>query len=278
MALGACGDDDGGNDDDNGEERDTGTRDASRNDATTPDAARDAARDADTPDIDAGTDSSVPDASSPPDAGGDATVDAAPPLDAGIDAGSSAVVPNAAGQIVITEIMASPVGYADDSLAEWIEVHNPSTTITYNLGSCVFSDKAGDSDFAIPGQLLVPPGGYRVLASATFTVAANGFVGDVAYGSGTGLSSMGDSPEIRCGGTLIDAVNYGAAGFTAPGTNQGRTLQLSSASLSATANDTGSNWCFSNAAFFQATVDGGVGGGDAGVNYGTPRAENRACP
>ncbi len=178
--------------------------------------------------------------------------------------------PAAAGDIVITEIHAAPLGYADDAEGEWVEIFNPSATITYDLSGCVFSDKPADADHVIAAGLTIAPGEYRVLSSAVFTVESHGFVSDEVYGpDGTGLSGGGDAPTIACGGTAIDTVDYGALGFPVPDDQEGAAIQLDPASLSGSANDDGANWCFAQAAYVT------VGGSD---NLGSPRAANAACP
>ena len=176
------------------------------------------------------------------------------------------VMPSAAGQLVITEIMAAPAGYADDALAEWVEIHNPSLTATYDLAGCVFSDKPADDDFTIQSQLLIGPGDFLVLSSNTFTVATHGFVSDVVYGTtGTGLSGTSDAPTIKCASVVIDTVAYNeAASFPLPDSADGRALSLTSSVTSATGNDIGTNWCHAVPLFFAD-------------NYGTPRAANEAC-
>ena len=45
----------------------------------------------------------------------------------------------AAGQIVITELMHNTTTISDDA-GEWIEVYNPSPTVTYDLFGCDVSD------------------------------------------------------------------------------------------------------------------------------------------
>ncbi len=303
LVLGACGDD--GGDDNGNEEHDTGVAhgDSSVGGDAAADAATDAATDAsaDAGANDAAMDSSTIDAAdsstndAAPDMDASANVDADVALDATTDAaldgsseddasssddadvtdaGPSPVHPTVAGQIVITEIQAAPGGYVDDSLAEWIEIFNPSTADTYDLGGCSFGDKAGDADYVIPENTLIAPLGYLTLSSNTFTVEANGFVSDIVYGpSGTGLSGTSDGPNIKCGQVVIDAVNYSAgAGFATPDSNEAHTLQLSSDKLSATDNDMGANWCFSTALFFTTPAPGSV------ANYGTPKAANAACP
>jgi len=289
LVVGACGDDDGGDDDkvvtDSGSPTDGGIDAAAPKDAGTDakvniDAATDAATDAGSLDAavdatavadsavvtDTGTaDTGTADASSDAgDAGGDAG-----------DAGAVAVKPSVAGQIVITEIQAAPLGYADDSLAEWIEIYNPSTTTTYDLGTCTFGDKAGDADFTFVANTTIAPLAYLTLSSNTLTVPLHGFVSDVVYGAaGTGLSGSGDGPNIVCTSIVIDKVDYNATnGFALPESMQGRTLQLSSSKLDATQNDMGASWCFSTTVFQTSTTDAGITS-----NFGSPKAANAACP
>jgi hypothetical protein len=178
--------------------------------------------------------------------------------------------PALAGDLVITEIQAAPVGYADDAEAEWIELYNPSTTTTYDLGGCTFGDKAGDADGAIATGTIVPPGAYITLSSAMFTENTHGFISDFAYpASGTGLSAGGDGPNIVCNTVTIDIAKYSLAdGFPDFATTEGATAQLDPAHLTATDNDSGANWCFSTVTFFTAmTLD----------NKGSPRKPNVVC-
>lgn len=227
------------------------------------------------PDAGPRTDAGPGDAGPPPEDAGpgdDAGTDAGPMVDAGSDAGTdagpTAITPSAAGDLVITEIQAAPVGFADDGLAEWLEVHNPSTTVTYNLNGCIISDNTTADDHTIPTDVLVAPGAYITLVSAAATV---GFTGDYSWeGAVGGFSGGGDGPNIKCGGVVIDLVMYSAAGgYPDLVALEGHTLSLDPDFLDATANDTGANWCYGE----------GVYHTEAGMdNFGTPGAANPQCP
>lgn len=238
----------------------------------------DAGRDASDAPVDANA--MPPDANtSATDAGRDASadVDATTPEDASVpvDAGPPPpATPSEAGQVVITEFQCKPAGYADDGLAEWVELYNPSDTTSYDLSGCYFEDTPNDGDYQFAATLVLGPHEYRVIASNTATLATHGFVSDATYGTtGTGLSSSGDNPTIRCGNTVIDTVSYSSgAGFVSCATNPGHTFQLDPSHLTSTDNDAGANWCVSAALFYDA-----VPGADGGENYGSPRAANVAC-
>jgi hypothetical protein len=241
VSMSGCGDDDGG-----------GT-DAGRLDAASP--MRDAGRDSGTTTNDSGG----------PDAGG---TDAGG-SDAGFDSGMPIAGRPGNGELVISELHAAPVGYADDALAEWVEVFNPSESVSYNLNGCIFSDRAEDMDHTIATDVIVGPGEYAVLSSADFTEATHGFVSDYVYGStGTGLSGGGDDPTLRCDDVVVDTVDYGADGFPSLVDVEGSAIQLDVGTLDAVANDTGSNWCYGTMVFFTAT------GMD---NLGTPGMANESC-
>lgn len=195
------------------------------------------------------------------------------------DAGDDAAVPvtlplTAAGQVIITEIMAAPLtATGEDDDGEWVEIYNPSANVTYELEGCTFSDKVGDSDYAF-ADITIAPHSYLSLSSTAFTQSVQGFVSDVVYGTKSGLSGSSDSPVITCNAVIIDTVNYAAAGgFPTPEASEGHALQLSRDALDGTANDMGSNWCFATQSYGMVNID------DAGVsNFGTPKAENDLCP
>lgn len=290
LVMGACGDD--GDDDkvvvDSGSPKDGGI------DAAAPkDAGTDARVNMDATVVDTGTpppvdasggsgdatapvDTGVADTGAPDTGAPDTGTADSGATDAGSDAGVVAVKPSAAGQLVITEIQAAPLGYVDDSLGEWVEIYNPSADTTYNLATCTFGDKAGDADFTFAANTLIGPKAYLTLTSGDFTVMNQGFVSDVVYGTGSGLSATSDGPNIVCSAVVIDKVDYSAgAGFTIPSTNEGHTLQLSATKLDATQNDTGTSWCFSTATAFKSFT---IADGGTIANYGTPKAANVACP
>lgn len=257
-----------------------------KSDASVSHVDHDAASQDEDPDVDEKDDASVDpaldasnglDAATGSDAGGhdasepeaDASTD-----DAGTDASVAVTLPlSAAGQVIITEIMAAPfTATKDDNDGEWVEIYNPSANTTYELENCTFSDKPADADYAF-GAITIAPHSYLVLSSTAFTETVQGFVSDAVYGTDSGLSAKGDSPIIRCGGVIVDMVDYAAAGFPKPGDSEGHAMQLSASKLDGTQNDTGANWCFSTQSYHTVTTDAG----DV-MNYGTPKAENDECP
>ena len=180
---------------------------------------------------------------------------------------------SAVGQVIITEIMAAPFTASDnDDDGEWVEIYNPSANVTYELENCTFSDKPADSDFAF-GAVTIAPKSYLTLSSTLFTESVQGFVSDVVYGTKSGLSGSGDSPIIRCGGVIIDMVDYSAVGFPKPDDSEGHTLQLSRSKLDGAQNDVGASWCFATQSYHTVTTTAGEA-----TNYGTPKAENDECP
>lgn len=222
--------------------------------------------------VDGGVDAGPGDVDGGSDAGpGD--MDAGPDeTDAGADAGPAGETPGAAGDLVITELMAAPLGYGDDSEAEWIEIHNPSTTVTYDLLGCDIADReerlfTADAH-TVASSVVIGPGEYVVLASNDDATAL-GFTPDYAYiPDPFGLSGGGENPALGCGtDTVIDVVNYEAAGF--PAVVDGQALSLDPGSLDATANDTGTNWCNNASDVFHTEA-----GSD---NHGTPGTDNPSC-
>lgn len=169
--------------------------------------------------------------------------------------------PAAAGDVVITEIMKNPNDLTDNA-GEWFEVHNPSSSISFDLETCVVTDNDGDR-FTIGRPLLLSPGSYVALAKG----AMPGFSPDFVW-SGMNLANGGDEVVLQCGGTEIDRVEYDDATYP---DDSGRSMQVSSALLSPMpstpphrANDLGSNWCSGSMPY---------NGGD----QGTPGAANTSC-
>ena len=97
--------------------------------------------------------------------------------------------PDAAGQLVITEITAGPGD------AEMLEIHNPSTDTTYNLLGCTLrDDNRPDNDTVVTSSVEIAPGAYVVISGDAETSP----VADLPFG----LNNSGDDPAIECGGTL----------------------------------------------------------------------------
>jgi len=165
--------------------------------------------------------------------------------------------PDAAGQLVVTELMAKSQAGGGDK-GEWFELYNASD-VTLDLNGCWLSDKTADQ-FQFVEPVVVPPGAYRVLALSNDPAVNFGLPDPYVYG-GFNLSNTGEPLSLACGGTIIDAVT-----FTVDWAVEGVAFQLSSAHLDAQANDDAANWC-------TATANYGTAG-----KKGTPGGANLACP
>jgi hypothetical protein len=75
------------------------------------------------------------------------------------------MMPSAAGQIVITELMHNSATVADD-YGEWFEVFNPSTTVTFDLMGCQVLDSSTTGP-VITTSFVLPPGTFKTLAAAS---------------------------------------------------------------------------------------------------------------
>lgn len=163
----------------------------------------------------------------------------------------------AVGQLVITELMASPAGVDADE--EWFEVGN--------IGSASFDlnglgvDRAGDSAqpfvLAAADCRSVAPGGFAVLAR-TADLARNGGLPRVDATYSLSFSSAGNL-QLLDGATLLDAISWSSAPSAAA-------AQLDRAFTSTAGNDEPSHFCPATAPY-----------GSAG-NRGTPGSANARCP
>uniref|UniRef100_UPI00404B85CE lamin tail domain-containing protein n=1 Tax=Flavobacterium sp. TaxID=239 RepID=UPI00404B85CE len=172
------------------------------------------------------------------------------------------------GDIVITEIMQNP-GLVSDDFGEWFEVYN-TTGSAIDLDGWIIRDEEGANQnlVTIMGSVIVPAGGYITLGRGGITDPAdaeyNGGVTHAYVYDATFLMANGADEIIleAPGAIIIDQVYYdGGTEFPDP---TGASMQLDPASISATGNDTGANWC-------EATTE--YGGGD----LGTPAAANTSC-
>ncbi|MDQ3036567.1 MAG: lamin tail domain-containing protein [Myxococcota bacterium] len=177
----------------------------------------------------------------------------------------AAATPTAAGQLVISEVMQNPEAFGSDPNGEFFEVHNPGAA-ALNLFGCIVDEADGAPTFTIDSNVVVPAGGYATFAATTSVAGAPGFTPSFSYPSSFALGNGADSVRITCGATVIDSLAWdGGPMFPDP---TAASMQLDPAHLSATANDTGANWCTSMTAF----------GGAATPDLGTPGAANEACP
>ncbi len=163
------------------------------------------------------------------------------------------------GELVITEIF---YDYDDgtvtsDTNREWFEVHNPSATQTYNLLGCELGDSAHTA--LVTDSVPINPGAYVVIGGVASEASP---LADLPFA----LNNGGDLVAIRCGGDIVDQVEYGASGDW-PRAN-GVSLQLSRG-LDSSDNDLATNWCLTD----PRVATYGTGG-----QGGTPGAENARCP
>jgi hypothetical protein len=196
-------------------------------------------------------------------------------IDAPYD-GPTGITPYAAGQLVITEIMADTVG-VDDESGEWFEVYNPSKTDTYDLMGCLLFDSAtavGDQD-TVMGHVIVAPGAFVTLARFG-DAAIGGFTPSYDYhtsllAGGTTpdpdkdvkFSNAGDEVGLTCGVTSIDLVQF-QTWTVANAVPHGRSYTLDPSHYSATENDVQGNWCTGTMSYFS-------------TNRGTPGQPNPVC-
>ncbi len=170
------------------------------------------------------------------------------------------ISPAAAGDLVISEIMADSVAAAPD-LGEWFELYNP-TTEPLDLNGCVVTGGAGES-FTITSDLYVvlPAGQYFLIAASSAGISAGGPSGVDFVWDNFAFDNASDTVTISCGGVMIDTVTYD---WDWPDT-AGSSMQVDNQSLDAATNDDKATWCIGNTAF--------VGG-----NKGTPGTPNKVCP
>ncbi|MGB1308958.1 MAG: lamin tail domain-containing protein [Oceanihabitans sp.] len=159
------------------------------------------------------------------------------------------------GSIIITEIMQNPASSGNDPAGEYFEVYN-TTGAAIDLSGWIISD-AGSDSHAIASSVVVPAGGYAVLANGATTIP----VADYSYGGDISLANGDDEIILTCSGNIIDEVYYDDGGANAFPDPNGAAMELSVLHLDATSNDLGANWGV-------ATND--LGNGD----FGTPGAEN----
>ncbi len=153
------------------------------------------------------------------------------------------------GDVVMTEIMYDPQA-VDDSVGEWVELHN-ATTHPLLLDGCTISDDERSADLS---GLTIAARGYVTIARST----SAGFTPDATFT--LDLNNTGDRLTVRCAAGDIDVVDY-TTGFPRA---FGASLSLDPTSTDATANDSGAAWCWGATAF---------GAGD----LGTPGAANPPC-
>ena len=161
------------------------------------------------------------------------------------------------GDLVVTEIMYDP-NVCNDNNCEWIEIYNASGA-SVDLNGLRIQDAIAATG-TVSVSLIVEPDGYVWLgrgpmANWGYTNPAQAYYGpDPAFNNDDDMVVILNDTEI-----LDQTHTYVDGGMPA-----GRSFQLDSASIDASANDTPANWCVS-------MVDFGDG------DLGSPGAANEAC-
>ncbi len=162
-----------------------------------------------------------------------------------------------AGDLVITEIMANPVG--QDEGGEWFEIHNPSGASLDLDGlrlEAAREDGTGEISHTID-DLSIAAGQYLVLGGMLDEIKPD-YV-DYAYASDLGsLRNAGGRLSLYCEQALVDRVVYGDMAEGASKSFDGLLTP------DAAANDNPEAWCDSRTEF-------------APDSFGTPGTANEAC-
>ena len=182
---------------------------------------------------------------------------------------TSVTTPSAAGDLLVTEVMARSISGTGD-LGEWFEIHNPTTSY-WDISTCSWDDNNSTnliSSLTRPStganSTIIPPGAYRVFAQSAVSAENHGLTPDFVYDPLISFSNIIDFIRIRCGANLIDDVVWNISSSTGFGV-LGKSAQLDRDLFNADANDLLDNWCASR------TTYGSVG------KFGTPGAANDSC-
>jgi hypothetical protein len=184
------------------------------------------------------------------------------------------------GALVITEIMVDPTG-ADDDVAEWFEIYNPTIEAIDLRSLEIRSNNAGETftigrdGFFVNGrppllgstQRIVIARSFGALGESTEATSRVGYVQTSMM-----LDNNNDTIAIYTGDTLVDDVNYtdgGGIDFPWPYA-PGVSVALSDLSTAADQNDEWFTWCEAPLEAFYATF-GGI------EQRGTPGVQNGIC-
>ncbi|MBD0259077.1 MAG: lamin tail domain-containing protein, partial [Cytophagales bacterium] len=127
------------------------------------------------------------------------------PLPAGSTAAFSYTAPVGYRQLVINELLADESPRVDLPLAEFVELHNP-TSRSVNLKGCTLADPG--TTVALPDYVL-PPGGYVILCKSTFASEFEAYGPVIGLGTWPSLNNTGDGLLLKNhAGQLIDRVTY----------------------------------------------------------------------
>lgn len=172
------------------------------------------------------------------------------------------------GALIITEIMANPAG--EDDGQEYVEVYN-ATPKDISLNGVTFTKanaSGGSSKFWTFGEVSIAAGQYFVFGNYGPEIALPAHL-DYAFSSAFAMTNTGGTLSLTCGEAMIDMARYPSASK-----NEGQALILNT--LSSTANDDASSWCFI-AEDQTFVIDSLTGVDGSKTNYGTPGRAGGTC-
>jgi beta-lactamase superfamily II metal-dependent hydrolase len=112
----------------------------------------------------------------------------------------------AEAKLVINELMPNPSAVTDDA-GEWVEVHNWGNASAELQGYVIASNN--DAGHAIAASVIVPAGGYVVLARNGTSAQNGGVLAHYAYGTAVTLANSADWLALRTpGGATVDSVAW----------------------------------------------------------------------
>ena len=167
----------------------------------------------------------------------------------------SPIQPEGQPAFVINELMPNPTGAG--SSKEWIELYNNFYT-PLNLKTWILSGSGGGETVTLSDNVVIPPGGYALLAQSSDSTTNGGINPDVVYGTGISLYDGGETIFIKEGsGTVVDTLAYDNSFPFADGVSMELVVPQWE-------NNDSSSW-----------AAGGLPYGDGG-NYGSPGRRNDA--
>ena len=165
------------------------------------------------------------------------------------------IVPPAAGQLVISELLPNAAGTGTDPAQEWFELANTGSA-AFDLNELGFQGNAEAVDVLHDTDCKsIPAGGYALFAHSTDPTVNGGLPPVTA----TFTFALSTKLSVFAGATLLDNVTL-ASPLPADGTSR----QVNPADLTATGNDAAADFCDAVPAQTYGSA----------ANYGTPGAPN----
>ncbi len=118
---------------------------------------------------------------------------------------SSSSFSQTVGDLVITEVMANP---AATGAEEYFEIYN-HTSSGININGYIIEDAASNShNINNGGPLIVPSGGFLVLAATSDPLGNSSLIPDYVYGTGVQFNNGGDDIYLKNGTVIIAQFSY----------------------------------------------------------------------